>query len=210
MARAIGGDFFEFIDLPSGDTAMVLGDVSGKGPAAAILAALIQGMIAVEAPSADSPARIVSRINRRLAARNLDSRFATLVYGVLSPDGRFVYTNAGHNSPFVLTAGGVRRLTAGGSIVGAFGDAAFGEETLMLRGGDTLVLYSDGVTEACNPDGEEFGDERLTAWLTRAPARPALAMLRDLLATVRDFCAGADQHDDITATVTTFLGKAKG
>src|SRR6185503_9003421 len=104
--------------------------------AAALLAAMIQGMIAVEAPSGDSPARIVSRINRRLAVRHLDARFATLVYGVLSPNGRFVYTNAGHNPPLVLRDGGVRRLTTGGSIVGAFVDARFDEEVLQLRARD--------------------------------------------------------------------------
>jgi ketosteroid isomerase-like protein len=100
--RAIGGDFFEAIELPSRDCAFVMGDVSGKGPAAALLAAMVQGMFAVEAPAGDGPAATLERINRRLAARDLGARFATLVYAVLSPDGRLVYANAGHNPPVLL------------------------------------------------------------------------------------------------------------
>src|SRR5206468_4300269 len=117
--RAIGGDFFEFAELPSGSVAVAMGDVAGKGPAAALLAAMLQGMIAIEAPGGATPAVAVSRLNRRLAAREIEARFATFVYGILSPDGRFAYTNAGHNAPAVLTRGGIRRLTKGGPILGA-------------------------------------------------------------------------------------------
>jgi predicted ester cyclase len=204
--RAIGGDFFEFIDPPSGGIVVVLGDVSGKGPAAALLAAMIQGMIAVEAPSPDGPAAIVSRINERLTTRDLDARFATLVYGVLSPDGRFVYTNAGHNPPLLLAGGTIHRLTAGGPIVGAFAGAAFREEMLQLRAGDTIVSFSDGVTEARNAQGEEFGEERLTAWLSRDPPASAAGLVDGLLAAVREFCVGSDQSDDITVAVIRFRG----
>jgi uncharacterized protein (TIGR02246 family) len=203
--RAIGGDFFEFTQLPAGGAALVLGDVSGKGPPAALLSAMIQGMIAVEAPSGDGPAAIVQRINARLAARRLDSRFATLVYGVLWPDGRFVYTNAGHNPPLVLTRSGVRRLTVGGSIVGAFPDASFQEATLRLAAGDALIMFSDGVTEARDVHGEEFGEERLVARLADAPTGSAPALLQHLLDAVRGFCAESDQSDDITMTVTRFV-----
>lgn len=200
--RAIGGDFFEVTPLASGATAIVLGDVSGKGPAAALLAAMIQGMIAVEAQTSDGPAAIVSRLNERLAARDFEARFATIVYGVLWPDGRFVYTNAGHNPPLVIGAGGIRQLDAGGSIVGAFGGSVFVEEMVQLRPGDTIVMYSDGVTEACSPDGEEFGDERLSRWLAGSPASTASTLVGGLLGTLRAFCGDADQRDDITMVVT--------
>jgi ketosteroid isomerase-like protein len=202
--RAIGGDFFEFVALPSGDAAIAMGDVAGKGPAAALLAALLQGMISVEAPAGGSPAAIVSRLNQRLAARSLESRFATLVYGVLSSDGRLIYSSAGHNPPVLLSRGGSVRLTTGGPILGAFGDATFEEETRLLQDGDTIVMFTDGVTEARNARDEEFGDERLMTCLNDAAALPPSALLQRIFATVTDFCHHAEQVDDITATVTRF------
>jgi sigma-B regulation protein RsbU (phosphoserine phosphatase) len=202
--RAIGGDFFEFIELPSGDVGIVMGDVAGKGPAAALLAAMLQGMLAVEAPTGGSPAATVSRINRRLAARRLESRFATLVYGVLSPDGRLVYSNAGHNPPVLAARDGIRRLTTGGPILGPFVDAVFEEETLHLNDRDTLVMFTDGVTEARGANDEEFGEDRLMACLGTDAASSPVVLLNHIFAAVRDFCQHADPGDDITVTVTCF------
>jgi serine phosphatase RsbU (regulator of sigma subunit) len=202
--RAIGGDFFEFVELPSGDAGIVMGDVSGKGPAAALLAALLQGMLAVEAPAGGGPAATLSRINRRLAARQLESRFATLVYGILSSDGRLVYSNAGHNPPVLLTCNGMRRLAAGGPIVGAFGDAVFEEETLQLQGGETLVMFTDGVTEARGAGDEEFGEHRLMECLSLGAMSEPAVLLNRIFAAVREFCQQVDQNDDITVTVTRF------
>jgi sigma-B regulation protein RsbU (phosphoserine phosphatase) len=203
--RAIGGDFFEFVELPSGDAGIVLGDVAGKGPAAALLAAMLQGMFAVEAPAGDGPAVTLSRINQRLAARRLESRFATLVYGVLSSDGRLIYSNAGHNPPMLVTPDGIRRLTTGGPILGAFVGAAFEEETLHLHDRDTLVMFTDGVTEARSAGDEEFGEHRLLACLNTDAASSPIVLLNRIFAAVREFCRQADQSDDITVTVTRLL-----
>ncbi|HET6960227.1 MAG TPA: SpoIIE family protein phosphatase [Vicinamibacterales bacterium] len=200
--RAIGGDFFEAIELPSRDCAFVMGDVSGKGPAAALLAAMVQGMFSVEAPAGDGPAATLERINRRLAARAIGSRFATLVYAVLSPDGRLVYANAGHNPPVLLRHSHLQRLTTGGPIVGAFRDARFEEETLQLHDRDTLLMFTDGVTEARNAGEEEFGDERLVECVT-PPAEPA-DLLSRVFTAVRDFSAPAEATDDITLLVTRY------
>ena len=205
-SRAIGGDFFEFIELPSGGVGMVLGDVSGKGPAAALLAALVQGMFAVEASTGDGPAAILSRINRRLVARHLEARFVTLVYGVLFPDGRLVYANAGHNPPILFTDSVPRRLDAGGTVLGAIDSAEFGEATAALRQGDTLVMFTDGVTEARDPSGEEFGEERFAASLRAHLSAPPAALLDYVFADVRAFTQGAEPSDDITVTVTRFHG----
>jgi ketosteroid isomerase-like protein len=202
--RAIGGDFFEFVELPSGDAGIVLGDVAGKGPAAALLAALLQGMFAVEAPAGGGPAVTLTRINQRLAARRLESRFATLVYGVLSSDGRLVYSNAGHNPPVLVARDGIRRLTTGGAILGVFGDAVFEEETLHLHDQDTLVMFTDGVTEARSESDEEFGEHRLMACLRTDAASPPNVLLHRIFAAVRSFCQHADPSDDITVTVTRF------
>jgi sigma-B regulation protein RsbU (phosphoserine phosphatase) len=205
--RSIGGDFFEAIELPSRGCAFVMGDVSGKGPAAALLAAMVQGMFAVEAPAGDGPAQTLSRINRRLAGRGLGSRFATLVYAVLSPDGQLVYTNGGHNPPVLLGRDAMLRLTTGGPIVGAFADARFEEETLQLHDRDMLVMFTDGVTEARNTADEEFGDQRLLECLTRAPA-PA-DLLSRVFAAVRDFSRPAEPTDDITLLVTRYLASSR-
>jgi ketosteroid isomerase-like protein len=202
--RTIGGDFFEFLALPSGDAAIVMGDVSGKGPAAALLASLIQGMFAVEATAGGSPASTVSRINRRLAARDLGSRFATLVYGVLSADGRFAYSNAGHNPPMLMARDGVRRLTTGGTILGAFAEAVFEEEILQLQDGDTLVMFTDGVTEALGANDEEFGEERLMKSLGASDVSSAIDLLSHVFTAVREFSPHREPTDDITVTVTRF------
>jgi len=202
--RAIGGDFFEFIELPTGNVGIAMGDVAGKGPAAALLAAMLQGMIVADAPAGDAPAAVLTRLNRRLATRGWASRFATLVYGVLSPDGRFVYSSAGHNPPALLTRAGICSLNAGGPILGAFEAAEFEQGAVHLQDGDTVVMYTDGVTEARNPGGEEFGDDRLLACLHAEAASPPDTLLRHVFTAVTAFCEHADQGDDITVMVTRF------
>ena len=202
--RAIGGDFFEFIELSAHEVGIVMGDVSGKGPAAALLAALVQGMFAVEAATGDSPAAILSRINRRLVARQLEARFVTLVYAVLSADGQLVYANAGHNPPALLSRDGLQPLAGGGTILGAIESATFDETAVSMRTGDTLVIYTDGVTESRNPVGDEFGEERLFARLLEGAAAPPAALMDAIFADVRALTAGAEPVDDITVTVTRF------
>ena len=204
--RAIGGDFFEFVELPSGDVGVAMGDVMGKGPPAALVAAMVQGMFSVEAPAGRGPAATLARINRQLAARHLGSRFATLVYAVLSPDGRLVYSNAGHNPPALVARDRTHRLTVGGPILGAFADATFVEDTLRLRARDTLIMFTDGVTEARNATDEEFGEDRLLACLAADAQSPAV-LLKRIFAAVNDFSEQADQSDDMTVTVTRLNGK---
>jgi len=202
--RAIGGDFFEFIELPSGSVGIVLGDVAGKGPAAALLAALVQGMFAVEATTGDGPAAILARINQRLLARRIEPRFVTLVYGVLSTDGRLRYSNAGHNPPLLMSSRGLTRLDAGGMPLGALEQASLAEDTLVLVHGDTLVMFTDGVTEARDPNGEEFGEDRLTACISAyATATPA-TLMDQVFSTVKAFCQDAEPTDDITVTAMRY------
>jgi ketosteroid isomerase-like protein len=201
--RAIGGDFFEFLDLASGDLGILMGDVAGKGPAAALLAAMIQGMFAAD-PDAGSPRVVLDRINRRLAARDLGARFATLVYAVLSPDGRLIYANAGHNAPALMTGSGIHRLRTGGPLLGAFPEASFAEASHELEPSDTLVMFTDGVTEARNADDHEYGEEGLLASLERSAGAGPTGVLDRILADVRGFCGGTEQTDDVTVAVTRF------
>lgn len=199
--RTIGGDFFELMELPSGDLAIVLGDVSGKGPPAALLAAMLQGMLAVEAQTQAAPSALMSRLNRALLARGLGSQFATLVYGVLSPDGRFTYCNAGHNPPVAMREGQVRRLTNGGLVLGALPEATFEQEALQLQEGEIVCFFSDGVTEARNHAEEEFGEERLISCLAAQQAHPVADVVKSVLSAVHQFSGEVQQSDDITLTV---------
>jgi len=202
--RAIGGDFFEFVELRSGDVGIVMGDVSGKGPAAALLASMLQGMFAVEARAGHGPARTLLRINELMTARHVEWRFATLVYAVLSASGTLVYTNAGHNPPVLLARDGIHRLTTGGPILGMFPNVTFEEQMLPFRGGDTLVMFTDGVTEARSARNEEFGEDRLMASLTEDASAAPIVVLNRVFAAVREFCQHTEPSDDITVTVTRF------
>jgi predicted ester cyclase len=203
-SRAISGDFFEYVDLPSGDFGLALGDVSGKGPAAALVASMLQGILSVEARVATSPSTTLSRVNRALRRRGMESRYATLVYGMLSPNGSFRYSNAGQIPPILLTEQGVRRLSTGGPMLGVFDSAAFPEQQLSLHPGDALLLYSDGVTEALNRAGEEFTDARLVECIEGRYNDSPQAILDTLVGEVRAFCGDASQHDDITIVVAQF------
>jgi len=155
--RAIGGDFFDYLELEDGSVGLALGDVSGKGAPAALLTAAVQGMFTVEAASVGGPAVTISKINRGLKKRNIESKFVTMFFGVLSADGALGTANGGHNAPVLLNRAGVSRLETGGMILGMFDFAAYDQETRMLEPGDTLVIFSDGISEAQDPAGEEYG-----------------------------------------------------
>ncbi len=159
--RSIGGDFFDYLDDPGTSFGFTLGDVAGKGPPAALMSALMQGMFASNALLADGPAAAVSNMNKALCRRGLESRFVTLMFGVVATDGQLTYCNAGHNPPIVVGKRGLRHLEAGGPVVGLLEFAPYGQETVQLESGDTIIIFSDGVSEALNSVGDEFGDARL-------------------------------------------------
>jgi sigma-B regulation protein RsbU (phosphoserine phosphatase) len=202
--RAIGGDFFDYFNLPDGRFAFVLGDVAGKGPPAALLTAMIQGALAVQVGISALPAALMEHVNKTLIRRSIQSRFATVVFGVLSKDGTLVYCNAGHNPPVLLTKSGSRRLETGGLILGLFPQATYEEEMMQLEPGESLVVFSDGVTEAWNSAGEDYGEERLLQCLTEAKSAHPEAFLECVLASVRRFTAGAASTDDVTALVLRY------
>jgi phosphoserine phosphatase RsbU/P len=203
---AIGGDFFDYVDLASGEFGFALADVAGKGAPAALLAAVLQGSFDAQASFGVRPAETMVRLNKALVSRAFGSRFATMFYAVVSPEGRLTYSNAGHNPPFLLRAASVERLTRGGLILGLFETAAYEEETLTLGAGDTIVLFSDGVSEALDTAGTEFGEDRILACAQANQASDPPHVLEQLLAAVKEFSAGTMQHDDVTALVVRFLG----
>ena len=204
--RSIGGDFYDYVDLPTGAFGFALGDVAGKGPPAALLSAMMQGIFAAQAAASDTPCQTIRRVNLALYKRGIESRFVTLMYGTLEPDGRLTYCNAGHNPPLVVGKAGVRRLEVGGPIVGLFEAATFEEETVVLAPGDRLIVFSDGVSEALSVDGEEYGESRILAVAERQGDAAPQELLQAIFADVRAFTRGAAQSDDITALVLRYSG----
>ena len=204
--RAIGGDFFDYIDLPDGEFGFAVGDVAGKGAPAALLTAVLQGVFSSQASSGSSPAITLARVNQALIRRSVESRFATALYAMVARDGTLTYCNAGHNPPLLLQKAGVRRLDRGGLILGLFEHATFEEETVSLEPGDLLVAFSDGITEAMSASGEEYGEARLLECVQANEDRTPSELLDRILASVRDFTTGAVQSDDVTALVVRYVG----
>lgn len=202
--RAIGGDFVEYRDLASGAFGLAVGDVSGKGPAAALIAAMLQGMFSLIDDAQMTPGDVVARLNRALYQRAVAPRYATFFYGILEPGGRLIYSNAGHPPPLLINASGVQPLTAGGPILGVFDRMTFPCSTVTLAPGDTLVCYSDGVTDAEAPDGAAYGIDRLIeATRAQETARPQ-AFVDGLLARIREFSDTASPTDDATVAVLRY------
>lgn len=210
---AIGGDFFDYLDLPDGAFGFVLGDVSGKGLPAALLTAMLQGIFVTEASFGRSPADAVARLNQMLLRKAILGRFATLFYGVLARDGQLTYTNAGHNPPLVISRGNqtdepaIRRLDCGGTIIGAFPDARYEQATVQLVAGDLVVVFSDGVTEAFNAEWEEFGDARLVESVRANRDLPPVSLLARVMASIKAFVKDAAQSDDVTVLVLRYMGQ---
>ncbi len=204
--RSIGGDFYDYLDLPGDLFGFALGDVAGKGPPAALLSAMMQGIFAAQATSIEGPATTVSRVNLALFRRGIEARYVTLLYAVLSADGRLTYCNAGHNAPVVIGRQGVRRLETGGPPVGLFELSQYAEETVTLDPDDCIVVFSDGVSEALSSDGAEFGDDRIIDCMKAHAQDDPQHLVAELFARVRGFTVGAAQNDDVTALVVRYDG----
>ena len=204
--RAVGGDFYDYVDLPTGQFGFIVGDVAGKGSPAALLAAAVLGMFSAEATYQASPASLITRLNHGLFRRAIEARFLTTFYAMLGPGGQFTYCNAGHNAPILVSSSGTRRLEKGGVVLGLFEHASFDEETITLIPGDLIVAFSDGVTEALNPAGEEFTDDRLIECVLAQKSNTPQTALNSLLAEVRAFCADATQSDDVTVVLVRYNG----
>ena len=206
--RSIGGDFFDWMERPDGSFAFMLGDVAGKGPPAALLSALMQGLFAAQATGTEGPATAVSRMNVALTRRGIESRYATLFAGHLRADGTLMTCNAGHNPPILVSRSGVSRLAEGGTVVGLFDNAVYGEEGAQLSDGDMLVIFSDGVSEALSTNEDEFGDERLIEAVKSAGHGSAQQVVDNVLESLRAFTHGAPQSDDITMVVVRYRAPA--
>jgi serine phosphatase RsbU (regulator of sigma subunit) len=200
----IGGDFFDYMDLPDGRFGFAIGDVAGKGTPAALLNAVLQGILTSEAAAMQEPNETMARINHALLARAIEARFATAFLATLSADGQLTYCNAGHNPPFVLADGAWKRLTVGGIVIGMFPNSVYQQQVVQLAPGDIVLLFSDGVSEALNAAGHEFGDERIVDAVRPVASASPQMVIEALLAAVKEFAAHALQHDDITALAVRY------
>jgi serine phosphatase RsbU (regulator of sigma subunit) len=204
-SRSIGGDFYDYSDMDDGAVGVVLGDVAGKGPAAALLTAKIQGLFSAQT-GVTSPATAMRLVNQGLLKRQIDARYATVFFATLAADGTLVHCNAGHNPPLVVTASGVRSLTGSGMPIGLFSSATYADERTTLAPGDLLVVFSDGVTEALNPAGEEYGEARLIQEIAPSRNAPLADVLQRIVSGVQAFASGASQSDDVTILVLKYGG----
>jgi sigma-B regulation protein RsbU (phosphoserine phosphatase) len=205
-SRSIGGDFFDYMDLPEGQFAFALGDVAGKGPPAALLSAMVQGIIAAQTSSSEGPAATLTRVNHAMLRRAIEARYATTFYGVLDANGTLVSCNAGHNPPMVVGPSGVRRLECGGPPLGLFDDIPLGQESVQLQPGDWIIVFSDGVSEALSATNEEFGDPRIIGAISPHLDAEPQRLIEMLVAAVKTFTIGAVQNDDVTALAVRYRG----
>jgi predicted permease len=212
-ARAIGGDCYDFVELPGGDIGIAVADVAGKGVAAALLTSVVQTSLRmILADGEVAPAQLAARMNRFLHQSTASSSYATFFYAQLDAERRRLrYVNAGHNPPYLVrrtTAGmDIVELSAGGMVLGLFPDAAYEDAEVELQPGDLLAVFTDGVTEARSASDEEFGEDRLKELLQRVVALPAEAVSSTLADHIRRWIAGAEQHDDVTFVVMTMVDR---
>lgn len=201
--HGVGGDYYDFLTLEDGRLLVALGDVAGKGMPASLLMVNLQARVQSLAERADPPAVTVTSLNRALHAACPDNRFVTFFLAYVEPaSGKVVFCNAGHNPPMLLrTNGEVETLEGGGPVLGAFPSLRFQEEVTQLEPGETLVIYSDGITEATTEDEEEFGEERLERILRESSGVSADDLVRRIYSDVQEFIDGAPAADDVTIVV---------
>jgi phosphoserine phosphatase RsbU/P len=201
---AVGGDYFDVFPLGDSRTAFLLADVSGKGLGAALCTNLLQGALSGMTLGTD-PARVFNHVNRFLCDHSEIGRYATMFFGILDDQGHLEYINAGHPSPFLIRRGVAEDVFTEGSYpVGLVPEAEYTAVCLKLEPGDTLVLFSDGVTEAMDPAEQLFGVPRLRDVLTGHMQTPLDELQRIVLESVENFSRGASQADDLTLLLVRY------
>lgn len=204
---AVGGDFLDYFELTDGSIGLYLGDVSGKGLPAALYAALAVGTLRGVHKTGTTPHDVLATLNRRLMIRGMPRRHAAMQYGVFDPRTRELQvTSAGMPGPFHLYADGCRSLELNGIPPGLFPTASYESLTLQLQPGDAVLFCTDGITDAFDRDGEQFGIERLQELCdAHRPVSPT-ELLGRVFAAVKTFSRGREQHDDMAAALFHFCG----
>ena len=201
--RYVGGDFYDFLQLSSGEWVGVLADVSGKGMPAALLSSMVLGALSMEFRSRTQPQEVLNRVNQLLCEKSLPSQFVTLFLFLLSPHGTGQFISAGHNPAYLFRSatGKIESLSSNSHVLGLFDSASYESGTFHLRKGDILVVYSDGLTDAQNQREEMFGEERLLEIIQREAPSGSQTLERNFLAAIEEFTQGMPQTDDITFIV---------
>jgi sigma-B regulation protein RsbU (phosphoserine phosphatase) len=203
-AKDIGGDFYDFFRIDEDHIALVIADVCGKGIPAALFMAVSRTIIRSKGVQGVNAGECLTESNRLLAAYSVDCMFVTVFYAIYNTKtGLVTYCNAGHNPPHLLRANGTveEMPEPKNTILGAFDGIEYKEETLQLEHGDTLVMFTDGVTEAMTKTYEEFGTERLDNILGGLAGKGSQEIIETVKAGVKEFVDGAEQSDDITMLV---------
>jgi len=206
-ATTMGGDFYDFIELPGGQIGLVMADVSGKGVPAAFFMAVARTNLRQLAAEHPDPGACLAHANEVLCSQNPLDLFVTVFYCILDPlTGVLRYANGGHNPPYLRRADGtVEALSGtGGLVLGAMPGVEFPDHVSGLRPGDRLLLYTDGVTEAFNPADEAYGEQRLVAEIQAHGVGSAAALIERICRSVTTFAAAAPQSDDITLIALTY------
>jgi serine phosphatase RsbU (regulator of sigma subunit) len=198
----IGGDYFDLLPIDDNLGLVAMADVSGKGPAAALRATMVQGIVHTLANVSPEPREIAQHINRCIRARNTRSSFVTAFVALVDKQGNMRYSNGGHNPPICIRANGeLIELAESGPLLGFFAGLEIPEASLQLEPDDLLLLYTDGVPDSENAAEETFGTERLLEWARLQAGRAPDLVKQALLETVKQFCAGHRQADDLTFLV---------
>jgi sigma-B regulation protein RsbU (phosphoserine phosphatase) len=203
QARVVGGDYYDFLDLGPGRLGIVLADIAGKGIAGALLMANLQANLRSQhALALEDLPRLLESVNRLFYENTPDDRYATLFFADYWDGGRTLrYVNCGHNPPLILRAGGrLERLASTATVLGMFRNWKCELVETALHAGDTLVMYTDGVTEAVNASGDEFGEARLVETVRSLAGASAQALLDGIVAAVEHYSGGI-QADDLTLVV---------
>ena len=198
-AHEVAGDFYDIFELPGHRWGILIGDVSDKGAHAALYMVTVCSLVRFAAAHALSPARVLRKVDQSLRRFSTTSMFVTVFYAVLDPaKSELKYANAGHNPPLVQrSTGQIQPLTRTGPALGVFEHLRLAEKTLLLEPGETVVVYTDGLTEAFNADNEQYGIDRLVTRITNFTGAPA-DLLQGLLSDLSVFTSAAPPSDDLT------------
>ncbi len=211
-AKEVGGDFYDFFLIDKYKLGVIIGDVSGKGIAAALLMAVCKTLLKVTAAKGMPADDVLSEVNKMLVKESPSNMFVTVFYGILDTrNGSFEYSNGGHNPPCLLSAdGSITAIDkAGGLMLGAFELSDYESNIIMLKPGESIFFYTDGVTEAFNEEEEEFNEHRLNALLGTLSSLNNKEIVDKVFAGLADFTAGAEQSDDITCMVLKYFGRSE-
>ncbi len=201
--RYVGGDFYDFVELETGELAGVLADVSGKGISASLLSSMLLGCLQMQLRAGLPIDEAINRLNRFLCEKSSSGRFVTMFLFTLSSEGSGKFISAGHNPTYLFRAatGEIEEIGSNNMIVGAFSFVLYQSSPLQLHKGDVLVVYSDGLTEAENPQGEMLGEDRVKEVIRMEASAGAKHLEDKLLETIQNFTVGRSQTDDITITI---------